>query len=90
MEPMSPALWHKLAQAAIRRCAELYESFTADDVWREMNDATPPEPRALGSVFGWAQKEGLITPVDLWQKSKRAICHYRPLRVWRSNVYGGA
>lgn len=81
--------WMKLARAGLRRCAERYESFTADDLWAEIMGAEPPDPRALGSVFMWGKAQGLVEPLEVWFKSRRAVNHHRPLRAWKSLIYGG-
>ena len=70
----------RIALPAIKR---LWGSFTTDDVWREIGDVAPPEPRAMGAAMMRAKKAGLIRPTSEYRNSVRAECHARPVRIWK-------
>lgn len=55
---------------------------TTDDVWREIGDVSPPEPRAMGAAMMRAKRGHFIRPTSEWVNSSRADCHARPIRVW--------
>lgn len=87
------ALWMKAARFCIMDRAQECETFTSDDVWQslaEIGFGAPPEPRALGHAMKAAMTAGTITPTDTYALSERPDAHRRPVRVWRSNIYGGA
>jgi len=72
---------------AVFSIAEKNESFTTDNVWDEMQGfTTTHDNRAMGAVMRKAQAEGWIEPTDRVIKSTRAVCHSRPIRVWRSKL----
>lgn len=56
--------------------------FTTDDLWRELGENRPPEPRAMGAVVKHAAQVGLIRSTGHYWKSSRAACHARPCAVW--------
>lgn len=92
-EAGAPAVALADADEAVRTVARLQPFFTTDDVWAQlaaMGAPSFPEPRAMGAVFVRAEAAGVIAPTDDYEPSKRRACHRRPLRVWRSLVYGEA
>ena len=81
--------WLDYALGVVRSVAKRQELLTTDDIWRDMvhqGDQESGEPRALGAVMLRAKREGLIAPTAMHKDSERAVCHGRPLRVWRSLV----
>ena len=76
-----------VAALAVGRVAKRLRLFTTDEVWLELQsigECTPREPRAMGAVMRAAQRSGVAEPTDRVTSSERAVCHRRPLRVWRS------
>lgn len=66
----------------IRATLKWQNTLTSDDVWKYVVMAQQPtDNRAIGAAFRKASNEGLIRAVG-WQKSTRAACHGRPVRVW--------
>ena len=63
--------------------------FTSDEVWRFLITSPLVEPRAMGAAFEKARKFGAITRTEDTTKSHRPQCHGRPIRIWKSNIYGG-
>lgn len=76
--------WMTAALAAVRRLARERVTFTTDDVWQLVGQ--PPEPRAMGAAMRAAGKLKLAEPTGNFEMSRRAACHRRPLRVWRSTA----
>lgn len=72
----------RYAMPAIREALNRHGFITTDDVWKEVGDVRPPEPRAMGAAMTRARRQGLIRPTSTYRKSKRAACHARPVRVW--------
>lgn len=80
--------WIALARQAVRELCAAGRPFTSDDVWdtidrRAGGRADPPEPRALGAVMRWADRQGLAVPTDRTSPSQRPDCHRRPVRIWQ-------
>jgi hypothetical protein len=73
---------------AVKRTAERRGEFTGDDVWTSMGDQVVVEPRALGPVMRRAQRLGWATPTDRYVLTERPEAHRRPVRVWRSMIWG--
>ena len=82
--------WLDAAYAAVRSVSAEHETFTTDDVWKEMpaDIREHAEPRAMGAVMRSAAKDGLCAATESWEASSRVACHRRPLRVWRSLQHG--
>lgn len=79
-------LWRTEAREALRWCADHHETFTADEVWQRLaavGHALQHEPSALGPVFMWAAKEGLIRKTGMVRPTVFARRH-RDLTLWRS------
>lgn len=75
----------------VRDVAKRSEYLTTDDVWLSLRQADvimPTDPRALGAVMKAAQKNQWIAPTDRHKLSQRPACHRRPLRIWKSRLYG--
>ena len=77
--------WLEEATCAVRLAASRAEEITTDDVWRLL-PSPPPEPRALGCAMRRAAARGYIEKTSRTRASKRAECHGRDVRVWRSKV----
>lgn len=67
---------------------------TSDDVWDRIytlafyndvaaGDLSDIDPRAMGAVMRRGAKDDLIVPTNTYKPAQKAICHYRPQRVWR-------
>lgn len=76
------------ADLVIDMLARTREEFTTDSVW-PMLKVTPTEPRALGPAMKRAQRAGLIEPTGEFVQSVSKTNHCRPLRRWKSLVFGG-
>lgn len=79
--------WMDLALALLKRRAEHQRTLTSEDLWEELPQ--PPEPRAMGAVFRKAQVMGWIETTPQYVPGTRPTSHGRPVRVWRSRIYGG-
>jgi hypothetical protein len=79
--------WMKLAIRAVRDVAHAHEYFTTDALWARIPH--PREPRALGAVMQEARRNGIAEPTNMTQCSTRTMCHARPLRIWRSQIWNG-
>ena len=78
--------WKSDARAALRWCCERYPEFTADEVWQRLGEAgaaTTHEPAALGPIFLWASRQGIIVKTGYVRPTRFARRH-RDLTVWRS------
>ena len=78
--------WMGIAKFAVLRFARAEKFLTTDNIWNMMGDSTTHDNRAMGAVMRKAQAEGWIEPTDRTVKSTRAVCHSRPIRVWRSKL----
>lgn len=85
VEENADALWVLQAESVVEFLAERRRYFTTDDVW-DLLIESPREPRAMGAVMRRAQADGLITPTDKWQMTRRASSHSRPIRIWKSEL----
>jgi hypothetical protein len=71
---------------AVQNVAARMPNFTTDDI-TDSAAITPREPRVLGAVMLWAQKQGLCLPTGNYKQSRHRECHKRPKMVWRSQVF---
>jgi hypothetical protein len=79
------------AVQAVLQVAQRELEFTSDDVWFELGAGSgDAEPRAMGAVMRNAGQLGYCEPINAWRLSRRAACHRRPVRVWRSLLPSGA
>jgi len=77
--------WKDDAVAAIISLSIDHETFSADDLRREMR---PPNRSAQwGAAFTSAQKQGLIEPIDSQKSTSKTRNHGRNLR-WRRKTQG--
>ncbi len=76
--------WIRMAVGEIRKLARITPLLTSADVWKYVTD--PPEPRAMGSAFQRAKREGVIKPTRDYLPYGS---HGRPIRVWESLIYKG-
>ncbi len=75
-----------------RYICSVREQFTTDAIryiYERDGETTMREPRVMGHIVRQLQREGLCVPLDEWKQSVWAKNHRRPLRVWRSLIYGG-
>lgn len=73
---------------AVRTLASEQQYLTADDVWAVLPFEKPEEPRWMGNALQAAQGRGFIQPTMIFETSRQASNNRRPVRVWRSNIYG--
>jgi hypothetical protein len=83
----APAEWMAAALLAVESVARRESEFTTDEVWAKIEDAPPPEPRAMGAVMKIAKDKGIVEPTFMTRPSLRRSCNARPLRVWKSRVW---
>ncbi len=79
----------ELAKATLRNVAHSHLEVTSDLLYV----AGLPEGEfgnAMGSVFTWGVREGLIAPTERMAQSQRASRHATSMRVWMSRVYRAA
>jgi hypothetical protein len=84
-------VWKAAALAAVIWCARHYTTFTADEVWDQLDMVGIPGPRtpsALGPIFLQAKRAGAIQSTDRWQPLSRFPRRHRALRIWFSLVHG--
>ena len=76
--------WYEAALCAIHNLAQSGRGFTTDDVWDALAALATftTEPRALGAIMRDAARAGTIQPTVNFVKSRRPVCHSRPVRVW--------
>jgi hypothetical protein len=83
--------WRTVARRCVRHAAETRREFTTDHLWallaRHYPNVHTHEPRAMGPLMVWAQKNGLVEPTDRVSLSNRPEHHRYPCRVWRSRVF---
>ncbi len=77
--------WREAAYAAVIRTSLALPTFTADDVWVELDrmKAEVHNKSALGPVFVKASKDGYITGTGAFARSTRPATHGKPLPIWR-------
>lgn len=79
--------WFNEALLSVEVTAWVEKEFTTDEVWERMTKTDQThDNRAMGAVMRKAQSKGWIEPTDRVVKSNRAVCHSRPIRVWRSRL----
>lgn len=75
--------WMSAAAQRVRSLAKTGEEFTTDDVWSGIPETiNTHEPRAMGAVMRALALENVIRPTGLYRRSRRSLCHARPLCVW--------
>lgn len=83
--------WKAFVYECIAIIARQKQIFTTDDVERlrkERGGPTTHEPRALGPLMMNARRNGLCKPTDKFMNSTQPVCHARPMRVWKSLMFG--
>ena len=73
-------LWRMKAEMAIITLSLADATFSAEDLRRQVGD--PPTPNAIGAIFRWAYKKGMIVP-DGVTTANRSSRHASLLRLWR-------
>ena len=81
--------WLTSAMRAVRVLSNRQEYLTSDDVWQWLRplELKTPDNRAMGAVMVAGHRDRYIEPTPEWQISERAVCHGRPVRVWKSLRY---
>lgn len=85
--------WSRAVLDVVYELARTRAEFTTDDVWEAL-DAAPGVPhvherRAMGAIMRSAQKSGWVAATDRFARSRRPVCHSKPVLVWRSTVRSG-
>ena len=79
--------WMNLAVGFVWCLSHDHVYINTDQVWDLLEgEIETHDNRAMGVVMRKAQAEGFIEPTDRVIKSTRAVCHSRPIRVWRSKL----
>jgi hypothetical protein len=89
VERNADPIWKTNAKRAVMHLAQTRATFTADDVWRlldERGEESPREPRAMGAIMTAAAKAGIVEASTQWVESVRPECHRRPVRIWESRI----
>lgn len=78
--------WKEVALDVVRHLAATRETFTTDDVWRELekHSVSTHEPRAIGAVMRSCASSGMIRNTKRAVESTREECHRRPVTIWES------
>ena len=81
--------WLTSAHRAIKVLSNRQQYLTADDVWAWLRplQLETPDNRAMGAVMVAVHRDRYIEPTKEWRISERAVCHGRPIRVWKSMRY---
>ena len=81
--------WIRNVVEIVKKIAVERREFTSDEVWDEASTkiADPIEPRVMGNALKTAQQNGWIEKTDRVKKSSRAVCHGRPVAIWRSLLW---
>jgi hypothetical protein len=82
--------FNEVALAAVKVCAERYETFTTDEVLEQISNlASTHDYRALGATMLKAARIGFIRSTDRFIPSKRESRHFTKIQVWASLVWHG-
>lgn len=75
---------------AIVNVARQHRYFTADQVWDELGEVGDDrdDGSGLGPVFRQVAAAAIIESARFTRPSERAATHKRPMRVWRSLIFG--
>ena len=83
--------WLRVAQRSLLRLAGQRSTLTSDDLWffmrREYPALVPREPRSIGAVFLYGQRQGWITRSERTVVSAQRQCHGRGKTVWVSLIH---
>lgn len=85
LEPEFDSTWGEDALATIIALSLAHESFSSDDLRREMR--TPPRPSQYGAAFRNAQAAGLIESIGYATSTTKTRNHGRHL-LWRRKQEG--
>jgi adenosine/AMP kinase len=77
--------WPSDAVATIIGLAHAHDTFTADDLCREMRKA--PHPNMVGAAFSTARGQGLIEAAG-YTTSNTPSRHHGVIRTWRRKIQG--
>jgi len=75
-------------RTAARTVCQRKLNFTTDDI-TDIAGLSPREPRVLGAVMLWAQKQGYCVPTGNYRQSRNRECHKRPKMIWQSQIVEG-
>ena len=78
--------WKAAAAATVRDLARVKATFTADDVWAQLDALgfATREHRAMGAVMRAAAMDGWIVKTDRVVPTTRPCANRRPVAVWQS------
>ena len=80
LSPLSPFVQEVVAAIRARR---KHTTFTTDQLWANVLLDRGRDPRAMGSAIRVAEQRGLIEFTGGYRRSMRAVCHRRPVAVWK-------
>lgn len=72
--------WRGNAERAVRHRCDIGQVFSSNEIREDVGD--PPRPNMWGSVFKWAEREGLVTWKGELTPSDKASAHGRMTRLW--------
>ena len=80
-ESAAPDEWSEAALTVVHDLSLHRPWFTTDHVWERIEEAEPPEPRAMGAVMRHAAREGWVRATPQHVLTDRPKAHRRPIRV---------
>ena len=90
VEGAADPAWLEEAYIAALEIARKMEHFTTDDIWALLyhrNIPEPREPRAIAAVMKKLSETEHAEATNQTRQSIRVVCHRRPLRIWKSNIW---
>lgn len=93
-EANAPDPFRDAALAAWEAACRRHPFVTSDQLWDGLDldqlpaSAVPKRPAVIGAIIRGTVGR-LVEPTDQFRNTTRAAGHARPVRVWRSLVYGG-
>jgi hypothetical protein len=80
-DALSLALWRSAARASLTKLAHRGWEFSADDLVADIGPPPIGRHNALGGLFLWAVREGLVRPAG-FHAAQRPSAHARIQRTW--------
>lgn len=81
--------WVRETLGVIHHLAAHRPLFTTDEVWGELDEEKPDEPRAMGAAMRAAARAGWIRSSQMARPSQRTVCNGRPVTIWKSLLLDG-
>ena len=74
----------------IVQVARQHRYFTADQIWAELGEVGDDldDGSGLGPIMPMAARQHIIEKTGTTRPSERAATHGRPMRIWRSLIFG--